>query len=162
LNNDVKMVFELKKSLIDLKDNKGAVIPALQIVQERFGYLPKWAIELVAKMFNVPLSEVYGVATFYSQFRLQPKGMYLIKICSGTACHVRGAAELYKDITEILGIKSGETTKDGLFSLEKVACLGACGLAPAMVINDEVYGRVTKDKLDEILHTFKKGGITHE
>lgn len=139
------------------KHKKGSLIPILQETQDIYGYLPERSLKEVAKAIKVPFGEVYGVATFYSQFRLKQKGENTIKVCSGTACHVRGGSRILDVIEDELQIKSGETTSDNKFSIEKVACLGACGLAPVMMINDETYGRLTKDKIIEILHQFKAG-----
>lgn len=139
------------------KQKKGSLIPILQETQDIYGYLPESSLKEVAKAIKVPFGEVYGVATFYSQFRLKQRGENIIKVCSGTACHVRGGTKILDVVEEELQIKSGETSTDNKFSIEKVACLGACGLAPILMINDETYGRLTKDKIIDILHQFKLG-----
>lgn len=130
---------------------RGGLIPLLQEVQERIGYLPRWALEEVAQGLDLSLAKVVGVATFYSFFRLKPKGRSIIRICTGTACHVRGAEKVMAAVKEKLGIGPGESTADGKFSVETVACAGACGLAPLMTINDEVYGRLTREEVVRIL-----------
>jgi len=139
------------------KHKKGSLIPILQETQDIYGYLPESSLKEVAKAIKVPFGEVYGVATFYSQFRLKQRGENIIKVCSGTACHVRGGPKILDVIEDDLKIKSGETSSDNKFTIEKVACLGACGLAPVMMINNETYGRLTKDKIIDILHQFKVG-----
>lgn len=146
---------KLNKILKELMQHKGSLIPALQATQQTYGYLPKDAMKKISTLFHVPFSEVFGVATFYAQFRLQPNGRYTIRVCSGTACHVRGGPRILEAVEEELGVKSGETTEDLRFTLEPVACLGACGLAPVMMIDDESYGRLTKDKIQEILDQYE-------
>ncbi|GBF12102.1 NADH-quinone oxidoreductase subunit NuoE [Tepidibacillus infernus] len=146
---------ELDQILQQYKKQKGALIPTLQATQELYGYLPKKAMEKIAKSLRIPFSEVFGVATFYAQFKLQPHGRHLIRICSGTACHVSRGTHLLEILEQELGIKKGETTQDERFTLESVACLGACGLAPVMMINDETFGRLTRDKINEILNHYE-------
>lgn len=125
------------------KGKKGNLIPILQGIQEIFGYIPKTAFEKISNDTGLKLSEMYGVATFYSQFRLNPVGKHIVKVCHGTACHVQNANELSEALEEALKLKDGETTEDGLFTLESVACLGCCSLAPVMAIGDETYGKLT-------------------
>lgn len=127
------------------------LIPILQEIQEREGYLSEEAIVNVGEYLNLPASKVYGVATFYNQFRFQPKGKYHIQICRGTACHVLGSATVLEELQKILKIKNNETTKDGKFSIEVVACMGACGLAPVISINGEFYGKITKESLTNLI-----------
>lgn len=141
----------LEKALADLQGTRGALMPALQQAQEIYGYLPIEVQEKVALGLGVPLEEVYGVATFYSQFSLYPKGQYKISVCLGTACYVKGAGDVYERLKERLGIDGGQCTADGKFSLEACRCIGACGLAPVLTVNDEVYGRLCADDVDEIL-----------
>ena len=141
----------LKKVIADLKDTKGALMPILQHAQEIYGYLPIEVQTMISNETGIPLEKIYGVATFYSQFSLQPKGQYRISVCLGTACYVKGSGEIFKKIEEILGITNGECTPDGKFSLDSCRCVGACGLAPVMMINDEVYGRLTVDDIPGIL-----------
>lgn len=132
-------------------DTKGSLITILQKAQEIYGYLPMDVIRLISDRTGVKPAKIMGVATFYAQFRLQPVGKYLIMLCKGTACHVNGSDLIEKTVTETLGIKDGETTPDGLFTLKNVACLGCCSLSPVMMINDETYGRLTPQKTKEIL-----------
>ncbi len=125
------------------KGKKGNMIPLLQGTQELFGYIPREAFIKLADETGLKLSEMYGVATFYAQFRLNPVGKHIVKVCHGTACHVQNAKELTEALEEALKIKDGETTEDGLFTLESVACLGCCSLAPVMMIGDDTYGKLT-------------------
>jgi NADH:ubiquinone oxidoreductase subunit E len=130
---------------------EGILIPVLQRAQEEYGYLPKDVLTAVAEKLHVPLAQIYGVATFYSQFYLTRRGKNVIKFCDGTACHVRGATANINNMANELGIKPGETTPDYRFTMEVVYCLGACALAPAAVLNGQVIGKVTPEKLQEIL-----------
>ena len=134
-----------------LKGQRGAVMPALHQAQDIYGYLPLEVQEKIAKGLDVSLEEVYGVSTFYSQFALTPKGRNHISVCLGTACYVKGSGKIYDELQKKLGITGGECTADGKFSLDACRCIGACGLAPVMTINDDVYGRLTGDELDGIL-----------
>ena len=137
------------------KDQKGALIPVMQKAQEIYGYLPIEVQEQIALGLGVPLEKVYGVATFYAQFALNPKGQYKISVCLGTACYVKGSGDIFNKLREILGIESGECTPDGRFSLEACRCIGACGLAPVMTVNDDVYGRLTVDDVEGIVAKYK-------
>lgn len=130
------------------------LIPILQEAQAEYGYLPVTVLKEIASYLHLSVSKVYGVVTFYTQFHLKPRGENVIRVCTGTACHVRGGAEVLKTIEEELGIKSGETTDNLQFTLEKVACIGACGLAPVIMINDDTYGRLTAKKVLEILNKY--------
>jgi NADH-quinone oxidoreductase subunit E len=130
---------------------KGSLITILQQAQEIYGYLPTDVIYYIAEKTNSTPAKVMGVATFYTQFRLQPIGKYLIMLCQGTACHVNGSAKILKTIEEELAIKDGETTQDGLFTLKTVACLGCCSLSPVMMINEETYGSLDSKKVISIL-----------
>lgn len=130
---------------------KGAMVPILQKVQEVFGYLPRPELEYVAKKLRMPVSKVYGVATFYSQFHLKPRGANIVRICRGTACHVRGVTKVADKMQEILELGVGETSPDLKFTYEEVACIGACGLAPVMMINDRTFGKLTPEKLQGII-----------
>ena len=134
-----------------LKDQPGAVMPALHQAQDIYGYLPIEVQRIVADALGKPLAEIYGISTFYSQFSLCPKGEYKISVCLGTACYVKGSGKIYDELQKKLGITGGECTADGKFSLDACRCIGACGLAPVMTINDDVYGRLTGDELDGIL-----------
>lgn len=140
------------KAVIDtLRNQQGCLMPIMQKAQEIYGYLPIEVQTIIADELGIPLEKVYGVATFYSQFSLYPKGKYKISVCLGTACYVKGSGELYNDLMGKLGISSGECTPDGKFSLDACRCIGACGLAPVMTVNDDVYGRLTIDDIDGIL-----------
>ena len=144
----------LKKIIAENKDQKGALMPIMQKAQDIYGYLPIEVQTMIADGMGIPLEKVYGVSTFYSQFALNPKGKYQISVCLGTACYVKGSGDVYAKIEEILGIKGGECTPDGKFSLDACRCVGACGLAPVMMINDEVYGRLKPDDVKGILDQF--------
>ncbi len=135
---------------------KGDLIPLLQSAQEHYGYIPRRAIEYIAGVTGVPESEIYGVITFYSQFRLKPMGKYVIRVCAGTACHVSGARTIRETIEDELGIEEGDTTDDGLFTLNTVACIGCCSLAPVMMINDDTHGRLTPASVRKILRNYRK------
>ena len=145
----------LKAAIARYKDQKGALMPVMQEAQEIYGYLPIEVQKMIADGLGVPLSEVYGVATFYAQFTLQPKGEYRISVCLGTACYVKGSDKVLDKISECLGIKTGECTPDGKFSLEACRCVGACGLAPVMMVNDDVHGRVTPEDVPGIIEQYK-------
>jgi NADH-quinone oxidoreductase E subunit len=137
------------------KGVQGALIPALQDLQALYGYLPEKALEEAAKCLNLPLSKVYGVATFYTQFHLKPRGLYVIRLCTGTACHVRGSGMIMQKIRSELGLNPGETSPDQRFTLEPVACLGACGQAPVMMVNNDTHGRLTPEKALSVLESYK-------
>ncbi|MFN3532354.1 MAG: NADH-quinone oxidoreductase subunit NuoE [Candidatus Brocadia sp.] len=130
------------------------LIPILQQVQDAYGYLPRNAIEEITARTRIPLSKIYGVITFYSQFSLEPRGKHTIKVCTGTACHIKGAPDIKKKITEVLQINEGETTQDYKFTYEPVACLGTCFLAPVMMIDDRYYGKLTIEKTEAILKSY--------
>ena len=136
------------------KDQDGPVMPVLQGAQEIYGYLPYEVLTLIAEKLHVSLEDLYGVATFYAQFSLVPKGEYKISVCLGTACYVKGAGNLVDKVKEILKIDVGGCTEDGKFSLDATRCIGACGLAPVMTINDDVYGRLTPDQIPDILKKY--------
>lgn len=146
---------DLKRVISELKDTAGALMPILQHAQEIFGYLPIEVQTMISDETGIPLEKIYGVATFYSQFSLQPKGQYRISVCLGTACYVKGSGDIFKKLEELLGITNGECTPDGKFSLDSCRCVGACGLAPFMMINDEVYGRLTVDDVPTILAKYE-------
>jgi NADH-quinone oxidoreductase subunit E len=135
---------------------RDALIPLLQEVQESNGYLSRDAVVRVGKHLRLPASKVYGVATFYNQFRFQPLGRYHVQVCRGTACHVKGSLQALSAIQRTLNIKPGQTTRDGAFSLEVVACLGACGLAPVIAVNGEFHAGATSEKVTKILRTLRK------
>ncbi len=134
---------------------KEMVIPILQKVQEHFGYLPRPAMEHVARRMRIPLSRLYGVTTFYAQFKLKPRGRNIIRVCKGTACHIQGSPKISERIEETLDVESGDTTEDLRFTLEEVACIGCCALAPVIMINDDPHGRLTPDKVKDILESYE-------
>lgn len=141
---------------------RDALIPILQEVQEACGYLSRESIISIGQHLGLPASKIYGVATFYNQFRFQPLGKYHIQVCRGTACHVKGSFGVLEDVKNALKIEPGQVTRDGLFSLEVVACIGACGLAPVIKVNDEFYAEMTAAKLDRVLKTYRKEVDAHE
>ena len=145
----------LKKALDGLKGVEGALMPALQKAQDIYGYLPLPVIETIAANLGKSLSEVYGVATFYTQFTLTPKGKYKISVCMGTACYVKGAGEIFDKFKDVLKIDSGECTPDGKFSLDATRCLGCCGLAPVLTVNEDVYAKVKTDEVKKIVESYK-------
>ncbi len=142
---------QLRAKLQELKSVQGGLMPALQEAQGIYGYLPKEVQIIVAEELGVSLSEVYGVVSFYSQFTIVPKGQYKIGVCLGTACYVKGAGDLLAEVEKELGIKAGEITSDGKFSIEATRCIGCCGLAPVMTVNEDVYGRITTKEVKGIL-----------
>ena len=134
----------------------GELIPLLQSAQDHFGYIPRRAISYISTVTGVPESDVYGVITFYSQFRLQPRGKYLVRACEGTACHVSGSKGIVETIEDELGIEVGDTTEDGLFTLNTVACIGCCSLAPVMMVNDDTHGRLTPTVVRKTLRDYRR------
>lgn len=141
----------LLSAIHELRGEKGSLMPIMQKAQEIYGYLPIEVQTMISDELHVPLEKIYGVATFYSQFALNPKGRYQISVCLGTACYVKGSGDIYNKLMDLLGIVGGECTPDGKFSLDACRCVGACGLAPVMMINDEVYGRLSVDDVEAIL-----------
>jgi NADH-quinone oxidoreductase subunit E len=137
------------------KSKKGNMIPILQGTQNIYGYLPAEAFIKISELTGLKLSEMYGVATFYTQFRLNPVGKYIVKVCHGTACHVQNATAISEAIEDALGIKDGETTEDRMFTLESVACLGCCSLAPVMMIGDDTFGKLTGSQAVKIVKEIK-------
>ena len=142
---------QLMKVIDELRNQPGSLMPIMQKAQDIYGYLPIEVQTMISDAMNVPLEKIYGIATFYAQFALAPKGKYRISVCLGTACYVKGAQAIYDKIVELLKIEEGECTPDGKFSLEACRCVGACGLAPVMMINEDVYGRLTPDQIGGIL-----------
>jgi NADH-quinone oxidoreductase subunit E len=130
---------------------KGALMPVLQEIQEEYGYIPEPTVHLVAERLNVYTSQIYGVLTFYAQFHLEPRGKYIIRVCMGTACHVKGAGRIADTLEERLGIGHAQTTEDLKFTVEHVACIGACGMAPVIMVNEATFGSLTVQKLDEVV-----------
>lgn len=149
----------LKDTLDQYASVPGSLITILQKAQGIYGYLPADVLNHIAAKTGIPAAKVFGVATFYTQFRFKPVGKYLIMLCQGTACHVNGSLMLEKTIFETLGIKDGETTEDGLFTLKNVACLGCCSLSPVMMINDETYGSLTPQKVRDIISSLKEDAL---
>ena len=147
---------QIERVLDELAKVKGSLITILQKTQDIYGYLPKDAIIYISERTGIAESEIMGVATFYTQFRLAPVGKYLIKLCQGTACHVNSSELILQTIKDELGIEDGETTDDGLFSLKCAACLGCCSLSPAMMINESTYGSLTPEKTKKILKELRE------
>lgn len=145
---------QIDSILSNFNQDRSNLIPILQQVQQEFGYLPEEAMQAIASFLHLSSSTVYSISTFYTHFKLAPSGRKLVRICQGTACHVRGGAHLLRDIERKLGIKTGETTADREYSLETVACVGACALAPVMIINDDVYGRMTNTEASKTLGNY--------
>jgi NADP-reducing hydrogenase subunit HndA len=146
---------KLQEIVEKYRNTKGALIPVLHEVQEIYGYLPMSVQKQISESMNVPLSEIYGVVTFYTQFSLQPKGRFKVSACMGTACYVKGASKILDELQEKLGINVGDCTEDGKFSLDACRCIGACGLAPVIMINDDVYGRLTAEDIEKVLEKYK-------
>ena len=146
---------ELKAFIAENKNVDGPLMPIMQKAQESFGYLSLEVMTLIADALDIPVSKVYGVATFYAQFSLTPKGDYIIQVCTGTACYVKGAQKVLDRVYEELGIQSGETTADGKFTIQDTRCLGCCGLAPVMTVNEDVYGRITAAQVPGILDKYR-------
>lgn len=142
---------QLLQVIEEHKDEKGALMPILQKAQNIYGYLPVEVQKIISDNTGIPMEKIYGVVTFYAQFSLFPKGEYTISVCLGTACYVKGSGDIYNKLQEKLGIAGGECTADGKFSLEACRCIGACGLAPVLTVNEDVYGRLTVDDVDSIL-----------
>jgi NADH-quinone oxidoreductase subunit E len=150
---------DLKKSyeiLNKYSPEKRFTLAILQDVQKQYGFVPRETMNLIAEYSNQPVSEIYSMATFYKALSLKAKGKYIIKVCNGTACHIRGSNALMDEVTEVLDITPGETTSDGLFSIEIVNCLGACALAPVMVIDDKYYGGMTKEKVKSVIEEYRR------
>ncbi len=146
------------ESILEKYDNcnRDSLISLLQDIQENEGYLSEEAIVKTGKTLKIPTSKIYGVATFYNQFRFEPVGKYHIMVCRGTACHVLGSATVLQELEKVLKIKAGQTTRDGLFSIEIVACIGACGLAPVININGAFHAKVTANSIKEIVESYRK------
>ena len=146
----------LAQVIDEFKNIKGALMPVLQKAQSIYGYLPIEVQKMIADGMNISLAEIYGVVSFYSQFSLNPKGEVAIAVCMGTACYVKGSGEILDKISDNLGVKPDETSSDGKYSLEATRCIGACGLAPVITINEDVYGRIDPKDVDGILAKYKK------
>jgi NADH-quinone oxidoreductase subunit E len=155
------MIRKVEESLSGIEDiikrhpaNRGSLIPVLQDVQEDNGYLSEEAIEELADLMDMSANEIYGVATFYTQFRFSPPGRHRIQSCQGTACHVRGGRQILNELEQRLGITAGQTTEDGQFDLERVACLGCCALAPVVAVDGKVYAQMTAKKIPSVLSQY--------
>jgi len=146
---------ELRAFIAEHKDVQGPLMPIMQMAQDLYGYLSFETQTIIAESLGIPVSDVYGVATFYAQFSLQPKGEYVVSVCTGTACYVKGAQAILEEVEKYLGIKAGETTSDGKFTIQDTRCLGCCGLAPVMVISGDVYGRLVPADIKGILAKYK-------
>ena len=149
---------QLQQVIEELKDQPGALMPVLQKAQGIFGCVPMDVQKIIAEGLGVTLSEVYGVATFYAQFTLEPAGKYIISVCMGTACYVKGSQKVLDKLSEELNVPVGKTSADGLFTLNATRCLGACGLAPVMTVNEEVYGRLTPEDIPGIIAKYRELG----
>ena len=145
---------QLLAFIAEKKNTQGALMPILQKAQEIYGYLPIEVQTIISDNTGIPMEKIYGVVTFYAQFSLYPKGEYTISVCLGTACYVKGAGDIYDKLQEKLGIAGGECTPDGKFSLEACRCIGACGLAPVLTVNEDVFGRLTVDDVDKIIDKY--------
>ncbi len=145
---------KLIAAIHEMKDMEGCLMPIMQKAQDIYGYLPEEVQKIIADELDIPMEKIYGIATFYSQFNLAPKGENQIQVCLGTACYVKGSGNILRRVQEKLGINTGECTEDGKFSLDACRCVGACGLAPVMMINEAVYGRLTVDDVDRILDQY--------
>lgn len=154
IDDDHEQIEKIKMIIEEHRGRKGALIPVLHEAQQVYGYLPLKVQKLISEGLDIPLAEIYGVVTFYTQFSTEPKGKYKIQVCMGTACYVKGAGEILDKLSEKLGVEVGKCTPDGKFSLEAARCIGACGLAPVIMINEEVYGRLTPEQVDEILEKY--------
>ncbi|RJP70987.1 MAG: NADH-quinone oxidoreductase subunit NuoE [Ignavibacteriales bacterium] len=165
IREDKKEILNFKIDLINKRHQEGSLITLLQSAQDSYGYVPEKVIHYISELVGIPSSEIYGVLTFYSQFRLKPMGKNIIRICEGTACHVNGAKTVLSVLQDELGISVDETTDDGLFTLQSVACLGCCSLAPVMMINQETHGNLTTEKIKKVIKSYKSNqhaGVTNE
>ncbi len=154
-NNNMDKYAALQQVIDELKNEPGCLMPIMQRAQDIFGYLPEDVQNIIAKGLDIPVSDVYGVATFYAQFNLEPKGKYIISVCLGTACYVKGAQLVLDELEKVLGVPAGSTTPDALFTLNATRCLGACGLAPVIMVNDDVYGRLTPDQVAGVIEKYR-------
>lgn len=148
---------KLREKLAVTKKMKGGLMPSLQAAQDIYGYLPVEVQRIISEELNVSMEEIFGVATFYSQFTLNPQGKYQISVCIGTACYVKGAGDVLDKIAQILEVEPGECSSDGRYSLNATRCIGCCGLAPVLTVNEQVYGKVTVDEVPKILNPYLNG-----
>lgn len=149
------ILLKAKEELQDIKGKEGALIPALHKIQSVYGYLPEEALMLVSEELDIPITQIYGVASFYSLFSLEPKGQHIISVCLGTACYVKGAQNILDRLSSELGIEEGSTTEDGKFTLQATRCIGACGLAPVIMIDEKVYGKISSHDIPKILGEYR-------
>ena len=146
---------KLLEVIAKYKGQKGALMPIMQEAQEIYGYLPYQVQKIISDETGIPIEKIYGVATFYAQFSMSPKGKYIVSVCLGTACYVKGAGKILEEVEKSLGIGDGECTADGKFSLEVCRCVGACGLAPVMIVAGDVYGKMTPDRVAGVLAKYE-------
>jgi NADH-quinone oxidoreductase subunit E len=158
--DEKKEIVNFKIDLINKRHQNGSLIPLLQSAQDSYGYVPEKVIHYISELVKIPAADIYGVITFYAQFRLKPLGKNIIRICEGTACHVNGAKSVLSVLQDELGITVGETTDDSEYTLLSVACLGCCSLAPVMMINDETFGNLTVDKIRKTLKKIKSDELS--
>ncbi|MEE5993000.1 MAG: NAD(P)H-dependent oxidoreductase subunit E [Oscillospiraceae bacterium] len=154
-NGTAEQKEKLMAVIAEHKNQQGALMPVLQQAQDIYGYLPIEVQKMISDEMEIPMEKIYGVVTFYAQFSLFPKGKYNISVCLGTACYVKGSGDIYDKLQEVLQIGGGECTADGKFSLEACRCIGACGLAPVLTVNEDVYGRLTVDDVKDILAKYE-------
>ncbi|MFV0440423.1 MAG: NADH-quinone oxidoreductase subunit NuoE [Lachnospirales bacterium] len=157
VNNEVSQedLFKLREIITSYKDEQGALMTVLHKTQELFGYIPYQAQQVISNVLDIPISEIYTVITFYAHFSLTPVGKYKVCLCMGTACYVKGSGKVLEVIERDLGIRAGETTDDGQFTIEATRCIGACGLAPVMSVNDDVHGRLNNEEVLKVLEKYK-------
>lgn len=151
---------KIEQVLEKYKNARGALIPVLQVVQGHYGYLPEPVVDLIAERLRISAHEIIGTATFYAQFHLKPRGQHIVKVCCGTACHVKGAKKVLQKISETLEVSTGMTTKDNAFTLEEVACLGACSLAPVMMVDEDLHGKLAPDTVGTVIKEIKGAGTS--
>jgi len=145
---------ETKKLVEQYRERKGALIPLLQEIQSLYGYVPEETVELVAQELNIYPVDIYGILTFYTQFYLTPRGKHTVRVCLGTACHVMGGKDVLDYMSKKLNVREGETTPDGMFTLERAACLGCCGMAPVVLVDSDFYGRCTVQETDKLVNNY--------
>ena len=150
---------DVKREINKYPDKKGILIPVLQDIQAKYGYIPSEAVSLIAKELSIYPIDIYGILTFYAQFHLAPRGQHIITVCQGTACHVMGGKAILDYIASLLDVTVGETTKDGLFTLERVACLGCCGMAPVVMIDKDFYGGCTIQSVEKLLDKYRQAVV---
>ena len=157
-HGDEEKLMRVKETIEKFKDMKGALIPVLHEVQDIYGYLPEEVLQVVSDGLQIPMTEIYGVASFYSFFSLEPKGEHVIHVCMGTACYIKGAQGILDRLSTDLNVPVGGTTEDGKFTLEATRCLGACGLAPVLTVGEKVHGRLMQGDIPKVIKTYQKEG----